>query len=192
MDEYGPSTCGRIADVYDTWYGARLDTADAVEFLAPLARDGRALELSIGTGRVARPLAERGVDVKGIDASSRMLEEPARSRGNGHPRHDRRLRRRGPRGAVRPRARRVHHVLGPHEPRGPAGEHGAQVVEGHHLYVTEQATTLDPVRIRDCWPPELYVMAHLSGLGPEERAAWHDRTPFHARATRHVSVYRRP
>jgi len=46
---------------------------DAVEFLAGLAGGGRALELAIGTGRVAVPLAARGVEVAGMDASEAML-----------------------------------------------------------------------------------------------------------------------
>jgi SAM-dependent methyltransferase len=45
-----------------------------VEFLAGLAGDGRVLELAIGTGRVALPLAARGITVEGIDASAAMVE----------------------------------------------------------------------------------------------------------------------
>jgi SAM-dependent methyltransferase len=44
-----------------------------VDFLAALAGDGRALELGIGTGRIALPLAERGVSVHGIDLSEAMV-----------------------------------------------------------------------------------------------------------------------
>ena len=44
-----------------------------VDFLADLAGDGAALELGIGTGRIALPLAERGVEVHGIDLSSAMV-----------------------------------------------------------------------------------------------------------------------
>jgi SAM-dependent methyltransferase len=44
----------------------------AVEFLAGLAGDGRALELGIGTGRIALPLAARGVTVHGIELSKAM------------------------------------------------------------------------------------------------------------------------
>jgi SAM-dependent methyltransferase len=44
----------------------------AVDFLADLAGGGRALELGIGTGRVALPLAERGVSVHGIELSNAM------------------------------------------------------------------------------------------------------------------------
>jgi SAM-dependent methyltransferase len=45
----------------------------AVEFLAGLAGDGAALELGIGTGRIALPLAFRGVEVHGIDLSGAMV-----------------------------------------------------------------------------------------------------------------------
>src|SRR6476659_11168842 len=56
------------ADMFDP---AVLDPA--VEFLAELAGDGAALELGIGTGRIALPLAERGVRVHGIDLSEAMV-----------------------------------------------------------------------------------------------------------------------
>lgn len=45
----------------------------AVDVLAELAGEGRALELGIGTGRVALPLARRGVPVHGVDMSRAML-----------------------------------------------------------------------------------------------------------------------
>jgi SAM-dependent methyltransferase len=44
----------------------------AVDFLAQLAAGGRALELGIGTGRIALPLAQRGVPVHGIELSNAM------------------------------------------------------------------------------------------------------------------------
>ena len=44
-----------------------------VDFLAGLATDGRALEFAIGTGRIALPLAARGVPVVGIDLSQAMV-----------------------------------------------------------------------------------------------------------------------
>lgn len=47
----------------------------AVELLAGLAGDGRALELAIGTGRVAVPLAARGVPVAGIELSEPMVAQ---------------------------------------------------------------------------------------------------------------------
>lgn len=45
----------------------------AVDVLAELAGDGRALELGIGTGRIAVPLARRGIPVHGIDMSRAMV-----------------------------------------------------------------------------------------------------------------------
>jgi SAM-dependent methyltransferase len=62
----------RWADVYDE--RTTLDPAPAAAFLAPLAGDGRALELAIGTGRVALPLASCGISVEGIEASEAMVE----------------------------------------------------------------------------------------------------------------------
>ena len=52
---------------------AREAVEPAVDFLAALAGDGRALELGIGTGRIALPLAGRGVEVHGIDVSQAMV-----------------------------------------------------------------------------------------------------------------------
>ena len=78
MEGYDAATYGdRIADVYDAWYGeaAFLETDEAVEALAELAGTGPALELAIGTGRIALPLAERGVEVHGIDASEAMVDK---------------------------------------------------------------------------------------------------------------------
>lgn len=72
MDQYDTSTFGaRIADVYDQVYHGCEDAAIAQ--LGDLARGGRALELGIGTGRVALPLAAHGVEVHGIDASEAMV-----------------------------------------------------------------------------------------------------------------------
>ena len=45
------------------------------DFLAELAGDGRALELGIGTGRIALPLAARGVEVHGIELSKAMVDQ---------------------------------------------------------------------------------------------------------------------
>src|SRR5262252_9112115 len=63
----------RWASVYDDRFGG-LDPALVVDFLAELAGGGRVLELAIGTGRVALPLAARGVIVEGVDASAAMVE----------------------------------------------------------------------------------------------------------------------
>jgi SAM-dependent methyltransferase len=75
MDGHDASTYGdRIADVYDEWYVPRMDPSAAVDLLTELAGQGSALELGIGTGRVALPLAANGVRVVGIDASQAMID----------------------------------------------------------------------------------------------------------------------
>jgi SAM-dependent methyltransferase len=53
----------------------RGDEDAAVAFLAQLAGDGPALELAIGSGRIALPLAARGVRVDGIDISPAMVAQ---------------------------------------------------------------------------------------------------------------------
>jgi len=50
------------------------DPTSAVEFLAGLAGGGRVLELAIGGGRVALPLARRGITVEGIEASEAVVQ----------------------------------------------------------------------------------------------------------------------
>jgi SAM-dependent methyltransferase len=67
-----------MAAEYDTRWSA-LDTPavvdPAVDFLADLAGRGAALELGIGTGRIALPLVERGVSVHGIELSPAMVAQ---------------------------------------------------------------------------------------------------------------------
>src|SRR3954464_5090700 len=53
------------------WQPAGIDPV--VDLLAELAGGGRALELGIGTGRIALPLAVRGVPVHGIELSRAMV-----------------------------------------------------------------------------------------------------------------------
>lgn len=75
MDNYRPSTYGdQMADIYDQIQGER-DAPAAVEFLSRLAKQGPALELGIGTGRLALPLAARGISVHGIEASPAMIAQ---------------------------------------------------------------------------------------------------------------------
>lgn len=77
MDEYGPATYGdKIAGIYDNLFAiGRPDPGTSVAVLAELAGNGPVLELGIGTGRLALPLAERGIEIHGIDASEAMLEQ---------------------------------------------------------------------------------------------------------------------
>ena len=74
MDRYRPETYGdRIADLYDDWHGG-LPTAAAVDALASLAGNGPVLELGVGSGRLALPLADLGLEVHGIDTSEAMVQ----------------------------------------------------------------------------------------------------------------------
>jgi SAM-dependent methyltransferase len=74
MEGYGPNTYGdRVADIYDDLYERAFDVVGAVEMLARLAGEGRALELAVGTGRIALPLKSTGVEIVGIDASQSMV-----------------------------------------------------------------------------------------------------------------------
>jgi SAM-dependent methyltransferase len=74
MEGYEPATYGdQIADIYDDLYQEMFDVEGAVELLRGLAGNGLALELAIGTGRIALPLVERGVEVHGIDISEAMV-----------------------------------------------------------------------------------------------------------------------
>jgi len=69
---------GPIAEQYDRDSSPMFDpalVAATVDFLAELAGDGAALELGIGTGRIALPLAARGVPVQGIDLSPDMVAQ---------------------------------------------------------------------------------------------------------------------
>jgi SAM-dependent methyltransferase len=82
MKGYDDTTYGSaFADVYDDWYRGISDIETTVAELSRLVGDGRVLELGIGTGRLAIPLARRleaheGADenrVVGIDSSDSML-----------------------------------------------------------------------------------------------------------------------
>ncbi len=68
LKSFGPATAARYDDEL------RGDEADTVACLRRLARDGRALELAIGTGRIAIPLSHTGIQVDGIEQSAAMIE----------------------------------------------------------------------------------------------------------------------
>jgi SAM-dependent methyltransferase len=68
----------RIAETYEAKWPELFDPAvidPVVSFLAELAAGGAALELGIGTGRIAIPLSRRGVRVHGIDLSPDMVAQ---------------------------------------------------------------------------------------------------------------------
>jgi len=74
MEGYDASTYGdKIAGIYDDLYGTLFDVEATVELLSHLAHGEPALELAVGTGRIALPLAAAGVEVTGIDISEEMV-----------------------------------------------------------------------------------------------------------------------
>lgn len=67
-----------MADVYDDWYRGLTPLADTVARMLALAgAGGKVLELGVGTGRLAVPMAEAGLRVTGIDSSESMLAKLA-------------------------------------------------------------------------------------------------------------------
>jgi SAM-dependent methyltransferase len=78
VEGYDASTYGeRFADVYDEWYADVTDADACAARVAALAAErggGPVLELGVGSGRLALPLVERGVEVHGVDASPAMVE----------------------------------------------------------------------------------------------------------------------
>ncbi len=82
MEGYDDTTYGEaFAGVYDEWYGSISDIATTVSKLLDLAGGGPILELGVGTGRLAVPLAGAGaadgVTVTGVDSSDAMLAKLA-------------------------------------------------------------------------------------------------------------------
>ena len=75
----GSITWGQeLAEVYDSTYAAEFEPPvldPMVDRLVELAGGGPALEFAVGTGRVALPLSERGVSVRGIELSPHMVEQ---------------------------------------------------------------------------------------------------------------------
>ena len=69
---------GRIAETFDERHAAKAESSvvdPMVDLLVELAGDGDALELGIGTGRIALPLRQRGVRVAGIELSPDMVAQ---------------------------------------------------------------------------------------------------------------------
>lgn len=62
------------AEHYDNGFLGQEDPTLTADALADMVTDNRALELGIGTGRVAIPLAKKGIAVEGIELSSKMAE----------------------------------------------------------------------------------------------------------------------
>lgn len=83
MRGYDDASYGEgFADVYDEWYTGITDIGTTVATLSALAGNGPVLELGVGTGRLAIPLAATGLQVHGVDSSSAMLQQLAAKPGS--------------------------------------------------------------------------------------------------------------
>ena len=72
LDHFGERVAARYDESHsDMFEPAAIDPV--IDFLTDLAGDGHALEFGVGTGRIALPLARRGVRVHGIDLSEAMV-----------------------------------------------------------------------------------------------------------------------
>ncbi|WP_017585893.1 class I SAM-dependent methyltransferase [Nocardiopsis ganjiahuensis] len=71
VNTYGDS----LAGIYDMIYPTTPEADYAAEYISKLAPQGSVLELGVGTGRVALPMADRGLKVHGVEASEEMLRK---------------------------------------------------------------------------------------------------------------------
>ena len=196
----GPSTYGdRIAEVYDEWFpeSSRAGEVDAaVSFLRELAAAGPALELGIGTGRVAVPLftlayvvfntlfalptqddqvmcfqaVARHLTPDGVFVVEAFVPDVSRF----------------------DRGQRVSALeAGVDEVRLEVSTHDAiaQRTESHHVVISESGIRLYPVRIRYAPVAELDLMARLAGLRLRERWADWDRSKLSSTSQKHISVW---
>lgn len=169
MSEYGPSTFGdRFARVYDDWF--RPGDPDEADRLADLAGGGRALELAIGTGRIALPLKERGVDgvfvLEAFVPNLGIFDEGRRV------------------SAARVETDRVVLEVSRHDAT-------QQRVDTTMVELSSDGVGTYPLRVRYCWPSELDLMARLAGLRLRARWAGWNEEPFTSSSGMHVSVYER-
>jgi SAM-dependent methyltransferase len=164
----------------------------AVGVLAELADGGRALELGIGTGRIALPLARRGVPVHGIDLSramvARLRAKPGGEPGGGF----------------------VIEVMIPDLRKLPAGQNvvpfrvspthwafdaydvATQAMSSNYVEVVDGRGEYRSIPFRYVWPAELDLMAQLAGLRLRERWDGWTREPFTNESRQHVSVWEKP
>ncbi|TML16459.1 MAG: class I SAM-dependent methyltransferase [Actinobacteria bacterium] len=178
----------------------------AVDFLEELAGDGAALELGIGTGRIALPLAARGVRVHGIDLSEAMVAKLREKPGADHIETTI-----GDFATTRvPGGCFVIEVGVPVLRTLPPGERfhvfdfsaehigideydvANQGLISHHLSLRDGSWELRSLPFRYVWPAELDLMARLAGMALRERWSGWSREPFTSESTKHVSVWEKP
>ena len=159
---FGPEVAARYDDE------PRGDEEETVDCLARLAGPGPALELAIGTGRVALPLAATGVRVDGIEISEAMVE---------------RLRDGQYVDAERVEAGRVTLDVGRYDPV-------TQILEESHVTYEDGGVRLGPIACRYAGPSEQDLMARMAGLRLVSRYGGWRGEPFTGDSRRHVSVWK--
>jgi len=197
-----------VAAGYDGPGGANApDVVDpAVDLLAELADGGPVLELAVGTGRIAAPLAGRGVRVSGIELSramaARIGDKPGGEQVDVFRNAAAHLR---PGGVFLvevgiPDLRRMPpgQDTVPFEvaPRGGGGSVGfdrydvaTQLFSSTHVTVTPDGGRFRSIPFRYAWPAEMDLMARIAGMRLKHRWADWDRSPFEHESTKQVSVW---
>jgi SAM-dependent methyltransferase len=206
-----------IAERYDATSADMFDPAvidPAVSFLADLARGGAALELGIGTGRIALPLSRRGVRVHGIDLSPTRVDGTFRlaylvynTIMNLTTQGEQVECFRNVAAHLEVGGCFVIEVGVPGLQRLPPGETvraftvsptrlgfdeydiARQILVSHHYRVVDGQLDVFSAPFRYVWPSELDLMARLAGMTLRER--WNDwnRGPFTSDSTTHISVW---
>ena len=204
----------RVAERYDEWDAASFEPPvvdPVVDFLVAIAGEGAALELGIGTGRIALPLARRGVRVHGIDLSAAMVARLRAKPGSeqievtvGDFANTRVAAHLEPSGCF------VIEVGVPQLQRLPPGETvrafdissaplgfdeydvASQGLVSHHYRTVDDKLEVQSVPFRYVWPSELDLMARLAGLTLRERWGGWKREPFTGDSEMHVSVWEKP
>jgi len=231
-----------MAEVYDKTYAAQSAApvlGPIVDLLAELARGGRVLEFAAGTGRVALPLAARGIAVHGIELSphlaQRMLAKPgagpvpvtagdmtairvpgtfrlvylaANTIMNVTAQDDQLAVFTNAAARLEPGGCFVVEVEVPPLRRVPPGETGrvftfspdhagietfddtaAQIAWSHHWIEVDGRLVRHFAPYRYVWPPELDLMARLTGFRVRDRWTGWDRAPLTSAGTSQVAVF---
>src|SRR5215210_6607483 len=149
----------------------------AVDLLVELAGDGRALELGIGTGRIALPLSQRGIPVHGIELSKAMAAK---------------LR-------EKPGSEEIGVTIGDFATTRVDGSFTVAYLVfntlanlgliSHHFRRVDDSWQRVSMPFRYAWPAELDLMAELAGMRLRDRWSGFDREPFTSESRKHVSVW---
>ncbi|GAB3299702.1 methyltransferase domain-containing protein [Epidermidibacterium keratini] len=194
---FGPEAAGRYDD------RPRGDGHAASEFLAARAHGARALEFAIGTGRIALPLSELGVEVDGIELSEAMVAQLRKKPGGADLdvwSGDMTAIRTGSsygliyvpsawiktNAYARPEDVAANAVVLDVCTYDPA----TQILDENHVRIGDDGVRFSPISCRLAWPSELDLMARIAGLSLLERyGGWHQQ-PYTGEGM-HVSVYGR-